>query len=79
MRQQERTRDRVTVSSRLVLTVLFTAVQAWALVLLVGRYSAQGFTTEIALSLALGGAVLAVVNAWEEVVLSSRRDSRQDR
>ncbi|MGO1051229.1 hypothetical protein [Crossiella sp. CA198] len=79
MSQQEQVRpDNSTVTSRLVITLLFTAVQVWALVLVINRFPAEGLV-QLALAVALAGTVLSVLNAWEEVLLSSRRGSRRDR
>lgn len=78
MRQQEQVRRGSPVSSRLVLTLVFTAVQLWALVVVVGRIEVSG-VLQVALALALGGTVLAVFNAWEELLVSRQRDSRPDR
>ncbi|MCO1580566.1 hypothetical protein M8C13_32905 [Crossiella sp. SN42] len=79
MSQQEQVRrDRSTMSSRLVITLLFTVVQAGALVVVLGEFPAEG-VLRVALAVALAGTVLSVLNAWEEVLLSSRRGCRRDR
>lgn len=53
-------------TGRILSTVVFTVVEAWALVVVVAHIRAGGMD-RIALALALAGAVIAVIDAWQNV------------
>ncbi|HVV24149.1 MAG TPA: hypothetical protein VHF06_32240 [Pseudonocardiaceae bacterium] len=51
---------------RVLATVLFTVVEAWALVVVLAHIRAGGMD-RIALALALAGCVVAVIDAWQNI------------
>jgi hypothetical protein len=51
---------------RVVATVVFTVVEAWALVVVLADIRAGGMD-KIALALALAGCVVAVIDAWQNI------------
>lgn len=60
------TAKRKLATSRVLATVLFTVVEAWALVVVLAHIRAGGID-RIALALALAGCVVAVVDAWQNI------------
>ena len=52
--------------TRVLATVVFTVVEAWALVVVLAHIQAGGMD-KIALALALAGCVVAVIDAWQNV------------
>lgn len=52
--------------ARMLATVVFTVVEAWALVVILAHVHAGGMD-RIALALVLAGCVIAVVDAWQNV------------
>jgi hypothetical protein len=51
---------------RVLATVLFTVVEAWALVVVLAHVRVGGMD-RIALALALAGCVIAVIDAWQNI------------
>jgi hypothetical protein len=65
------------VFARVVLTVTFTAVQLWAVVVLLTQVHVTGVVA-VALAAVMAAAVLAVVYGWQEVRAASRPQTGGD-
>ena len=70
-------RRRWVVAARVTGTVAFTAVEAWAVIMVLTRFTAAG-ANRIALAIVLAGAVLALLYAWEETRGLLRGKARPD-
>lgn len=53
-------------AGRVLSTVVFTVVEAWAVVVIVAHIRAGGMD-RIALALALAGTVIAIIDAWQNI------------
>ena len=62
---------------RVVLTVVFTAVQLWAVVVLLTQVHAGGVVA-VALAAVMAAAVLAVIYGWQEVRNAGRQQTGGD-
>lgn len=65
------------VFGKVVLTALFTAVELWAIVVLLTQLHVGGVVA-VALAAVMSGAVLAAVYGWQEVRAQSRRSTGAD-
>lgn len=65
------------VFARVVLTVLFTAVQLWAVVVLLTQVHVDGVVA-VALAAVMAAAVLAVIYGWQEVRAAGRQQTGDD-
>jgi len=59
------------VAARVSGTVVFSAVEVWAVIVVITRFTAAG-ASRVALALVLAGALLAIFYAWEETKVSLR-------
>jgi hypothetical protein len=70
-------RERPDLTSRMVISVLFTAIQAWAITVAVLHVPVGG-VERVALAAALAAAVLTVLDAWREIwAVAHRATHRQ--
>ena len=58
---------------RMLATVLFTLVEAWALVIILAHVRAGGMD-RIALAVGLAGGVVAVIDAWQNLRTRRQRE-----
>jgi hypothetical protein len=65
------------VFARVVLTAGFTAVQLWAVVVLLTQVQVAG-AAALALAAVMAGGVLAVIYGWQEVRAASRQQTGGD-
>ncbi|MFC6092457.1 hypothetical protein Q5530_19205 [Saccharothrix sp. BKS2] len=63
---EERAKSRRRFTERLACTLLFTAVQLWAAVVIVIKSDARGVVA-LAVALVLAGGLIAMYDAWREV------------
>jgi predicted PurR-regulated permease PerM len=75
--QNEERRPYGRVFARVVLTAVFTAVQLWAVVVLLTQVHVGGVAA-VALAAVMAAAVLAVIYGWQEVRTLSRRQTGDD-
>ncbi|QUQ66560.1 hypothetical protein [Kutzneria sp. CA-103260] len=75
--QHEERRPYNRVFTRVVLTVVFTAVQLWAVVVLLTQLHVAGVVA-VALAMVMAAAVLTVVYGWQEVRAASRQQTGGD-
>lgn len=73
--EERRTYNRV--FTRVVLTAVFTAVQLWAVMVLLSQVHVEGVAA-VALAVVMAAAVLAVIYGWQEVRAASRRQTGGD-
>lgn len=74
---KQRTTVRQRTVGRVVATVVFTVVEAWALVVVLADIRAGGME-RIALALALAGCVIAVLDSWQNVRVRRTPDAPSD-
>jgi membrane-bound ClpP family serine protease len=72
-----RLRRRWVVAARVSGTAAFTAVEAWAVIMVLTGFTAAG-ASRVALAIVLAGAVLALLYAWEETRGLLRGKGRPD-
>ena len=77
MNKNEERRPYNRIFARVVLTVLFTAVQLWAVVVLLTQANVAGVLA-VALAAVMAAAVLAVIYGWQEVRAASRQQTGGD-
>lgn len=77
MNKNEERRPYNRVFARVVLTVLFTTVQLWAVVVLLTQANVSGVLA-VALAAVMAAAVLAVIYGWQEVRAASRQQTGGD-
>jgi len=72
-----RLRRRWVIAARVSGTAAFTAVEVWAVIMVITRFTADG-ASRVALAIVLAGAVLALLYAWEETRALVRGKARPD-
>lgn len=76
-KQNEERRPYNRVFTRVVLTVFFTAVQLWAMVVLLTQLHVGGVVA-VALAAVMAAGVLAAIYGWQEVRAASRQQVGDD-